>query len=137
MDWKLLIIFLLSSCSAAYHLEKACEKEPTICTPEQITLVDTVIIPQEAVRDTFVLSKTDTIEIERERVRIELRRSYDTLEVFAECKTDTIIKTIQVDQPKPIEIVKGVSVWWQYSWYVVIILLIVTLLKNAFKGFLD
>lgn len=132
----ILLLLLLSGCSASWHLERACDKEPTICIPEQTIIKDTVVIEKEAILDTFVLKTIDTITIEKERLRIDIRRSHDTIEVDAECRTDTIYRDIVVEQPKPVVITKGVSVWYKYSWIVVIILLILSVFKRLMKGFI-
>lgn len=111
-------------------MKKACEKEPTICTPEQTIIKDTVVIEKEAVLDTFVLKTIDTITIEKERLRIDIRRSYDTIEVDAECRTDTIYRDIVVEQPKPVVITEGVSPWWKYAVFAIIALAVYSFIKR-------
>lgn len=131
---KIAIVFgfiSLASCSATWHLKKACEKEPTICTPERVVYRDTVVVPLEAVTDTFITKQVDTITIENERLKINVRRIHDTLIVNGECKTDTIYREKIIEQPKAIEIVDGTSKWWKYSWYIFGVLLVL-LITNSF-----
>ena len=95
-----LIGLLFWSCGAKYHLNRAIAKDPQILDSVALK-VDTLIITQkEEVRDTLILQKIDTITLERNGIRIDLRRVYDTIEVDVECPSDTIRiqKEIRVPQ---------------------------------------
>jgi len=94
------LLFLLQGCGAKYYLNRAIAKDPTILD-SVILKVDTLIITQkEEVRDTLILQKIDTITLERNGIRIDLRRVYDTIEVDVQCPSDTIRiqKEIRVPQ---------------------------------------
>jgi len=94
------LLFLLQGCGARYHLNRAIAKDPTILD-SVVLKVDTLIITQkEEVRDTLILQKIDTITLERNGIRIDLRRVYDTIEVDVQCPSDTIRiqKEIRVPQ---------------------------------------
>ena len=94
------LLFLLQGCGAKYYLNRAIAKDPTILD-SVVLKVDTLIITQkEAVRDTLILQKIDTITLERNGIRIDLRRVYDTIEVDVQCPSDTIriSKEIRVPQ---------------------------------------
>ena len=94
------LLFLLQGCGAKWHLNRAIAKDPTILD-SVVLKVDTLIITQkEEVRDTLILEKIDTITLERNGIRIDLRRVYDTIEVDVECPADTIRiqKEIKVPQ---------------------------------------
>lgn len=93
-------LFTLVSCSANWHLRKAIAKDPTIIQAQVITLIDTVIVtPPERVETTLVALPIDTITIERERLKIKIRRIHDTLIVDGECKSDTIRITETIEGP--------------------------------------
>ena len=93
-------LFTLVSCSANWHLRKAIAKDPTIIQAQVITLIDTVIVtPPERVETSFVALPIDTITIERERLKIKIRRIHDTLIVDGECKSDTIRITETIEGP--------------------------------------
>ena len=97
-------LFTLVSCSANWHLRKAIAKDPTIIKPQVITLIDTVIVtPAERVETSFVALPIDTITIERERLKIKIRRIHDTLIVDGECKSDTIRITETIEGPPVIK----------------------------------
>jgi len=94
------LLFLLQGCGAKWHLNRAIAKDPTILD-SVVLKVDTLIITQkEEVRDTLILQKIDTITLERNGIRIDLRRVYDTIEVDVQCPADTIRiqKEIRVPQ---------------------------------------
>ena len=94
------LLFLLQGCGAKWHLNRAIAKDPRILD-SVVLKVDTLIITQkEEVRDTLILQKIDTITLERNGIRIDLRRVYDTIEVDVQCPSDTIriSKEIRVPQ---------------------------------------
>jgi hypothetical protein len=67
-------------------------------------VVDTVIItPLERTETTFVALPIDTITIEKERLRIKIRRIHDTLRVEGECRSDTITITETIELPPVIK----------------------------------
>ncbi len=94
------ITLLFQSCGAKYHLNRAIAKDPTILD-SVVLKVDTIVVTQkEEIRDTLILQRIDTINLERNGIRIDLRRFYDTIEVDVECPPDTIriSKEIRVPQ---------------------------------------
>ena len=101
---SLICLVALTSCSASFHLKRAIQKDPTIIQPEIVQVVDTVIItPLERVETTFVALPIDTITIEKERLRIKIRRIHDTLRVEGECRSDTITITETIELPPVIK----------------------------------
>ena len=101
---SLICLVALTSCSASFHLKRAIEKDPTIIQPEIVQVVDTVIItPSERVETTFVALPIDTITIEKERLRIKIKRIHDTLMVEGECRSDTITITETIELPPVIK----------------------------------
>jgi len=105
--WILIVpaVALMASCSASWHLKRAIAKDPTIVRAQPVRF-DTIVVTRERkLTDTIVMNKRDTITIERDRVRVRLVRSYDTLMVEGTCLPDTIridvIREIpQVVQPR-------------------------------------
>tara|TARA_B110000285_G_scaffold211099_1_gene253494 strand:- start:1261 stop:1680 length:420 start_codon:yes stop_codon:yes gene_type:complete len=106
--WKLIkrgavligLLFLAQGCGAKYYLDRAIAKDPKIL--DSIVLkVDTIIITQkEEIRDTLILQKIDTITLERNGIRIDLRRVYDTIEVDVQCPSDTIRISKEIKVPQ-------------------------------------
>lgn len=95
-----LLVLLLSSCSAQYHLKRAIKKDPTILEKDTVTVVDTVVTAPVELRDTVTLEEKDTVVITKERLKLKIVRSFDTIAVEAECESDTIVSTIQVPYEK-------------------------------------
>lgn len=83
-------VAVMASCSASWHLERAIAKDPTIVRAQPVRF-DTIVVTRERkLTDTIVMNDVDTITIERDRVRVRLVRSYDTLMVEGTCLPDTI-----------------------------------------------
>ena len=98
-------VAVMASCSASYHLKRAIAKDPSIVKPTSVRFDTIVVTKERKVTDTIVMNDVDTITIERDRVRVRLVRSYDTLMVEGTCLPDTIridvIRQIpQVVQPR-------------------------------------
>ena len=97
-------ILSLTSCSANWHLSRAIAKDPSIMQPPEVEIVDTTIIIEEIrAETTFVSLPVDTITIEKERLRIKIKRIHDTLVVDGMCMTDTIRIIEQVELPPVIK----------------------------------
>ena len=89
----ILLILLLSSCSANWHLKQAIKKEPEILLrPAEVkTVYDTMTVITEGERvDTVFHASVDTFYIEREKVRSRIVKIHDTVEVEVWCEPDTI-----------------------------------------------
>ena len=111
MKWYLVLsVLLLSGCSAEYHLKKAVKKDPSILKKDTVIVHDTTVLPSVVLRDTVRLKEIDTLVLTKEKLNLKIVRVKDTFQIDAECKGDTIIKTIQV----PIEIVSYVE---KDKWY--------------------
>ena len=103
MKWlikNLLFVLLLTSCSAQYHLKRAIKKDPTILEKDTVTVVDTVVTAPVEIKDTVTLLEKDTLVITKEKLKLKIIRSFDTISVQAECASDTIIDTIRVPYEK-------------------------------------
>lgn len=116
----LFVTLILSGCSPEWLLKQAIKKDPTLLTTTTITVMDTVVTDPIVVRDTVITSQVDTIEIVKDKFRVKIIRSYDTLIIDGGCDSDTIVRTIQV----PIEQVvykeeHKIFRWSFYLWVVV------------------
>lgn len=102
MKWYILIpiSFILSSCSAQWHLSKAVKKNPAILQKDTITVVDTIVTQPVALTDTVVLRHMDTIMIHKDRLKVKITRSFDTIRVDAICESDTIVNVVEVPYEK-------------------------------------
>jgi hypothetical protein len=120
------LLFLLQGCGARFYLNRAIAKDPTILD-SVVVKVDTVIITQkQVVRDTLVLKTIDTLKLIKEGVRIDIRRSYDTIQVDVECPSDTIRISKEVRVPQVIYREKEFNA--KHLWLLIISIIIYTLL---------
>jgi hypothetical protein len=116
MKWlvKLILVSLLTSCSAQWHLTKAVRKDPTILEIDTLVVRDTVVSPPVAITDTVTLKQQDTITLVKERLKVQLVRVNDTITIDAICDSDTIIsvvevpyeKIVYVEKEKPLQIIQ-------------------------------
>jgi len=92
----LFVTLILSGCSPEWLLKQAIKKDPTLLTTKTITVTDTVVTEPIVVKDTVTVSQVDTVEIVKDKFRVKIMRSYDTLIVDGGCDSDTIVRTIEV-----------------------------------------
>jgi hypothetical protein len=93
------VILILSGCSAEWHLSKAVYKNPSILKQKTMIVTDTVVTDPIVVRDTVTTSQVDTVEIVKDKFRVKIMRSYDTLIIDGGCDSDTIVRTVRVEVP--------------------------------------
>ena len=91
---------ILSGCSAEWHLTRAIKKNPSIQQSRTMTVTDTVVTDPTVVRDTVTISQRDTVEIIKDKFRVKIMRSYDTLIIDGGCDADTIVRTVSVSVPQ-------------------------------------
>lgn len=112
--WGAFCIFigsLLTSCSSEWHLRKAIAKNPSILQPKELVLIDTVVVTPSLRVDTLAYFRIDTITIEKDRLRVQIKRIHDTLRISAECQADTVRIFKEVEVPGPV--VYRPRAWWE------------------------
>ena len=100
--WIISAALLLQSCGAQWHLKRAIAKDPTIVQERSIKLDTVIVTENKVIRDTITLERIDTTTIERNGVRIKIRRIHDTIQINAECLSDTITISKVVEVPQVI-----------------------------------
>lgn len=87
----LILILLLSSCSATWHIDRAIKKDPSILKPDTIIKYDTTIIFKDRILyDTFVTTEYDTVVVQDSFVYTKVIRIKDKIKVYTKCKGDTV-----------------------------------------------
>lgn len=123
---------LLSSCGAQWHLKKAIKKDPSILKSDTVVVTDTIVTAPVSVRDTITLQQRDTITITKDRLKVNIVRSFDTIMVDAMCDSDTIVQVIEV--PVPSIVMKDSDRWYnkvyKFSFYLLLLLLSVLFLRK-------
>ena len=124
--YLLAISVLLSSCSATWHLKKAIKKDPSLLQQDTIAIVDTIVTPPVTLTDTVTTRTQDTIVIQKDRLKVQVVRSYDTIMVDAICESDTIVQVVEV--PVPSIVMKDSDRWYnkvyKFSFYALLMLLL-------------
>jgi len=94
-----IIIFI--ACSPQKKLERLIKKHPELVQKDTIIVRDTVYT-KDIHTDTvfFSFKKTDTFYLEKEKLKIQIIKKYDTLKVSADVKRDTVFleKKIPVEK---------------------------------------
>ena len=101
--WIITVALLLQSCGASWHLKRAIAKNPALAR-DTVVRIDTTIISQSVeMRDTIFIKEVDTIQVVKNGVVVDIRRSFDTIEVDVQCPPDTIrvLKEIPMVQIVP------------------------------------
>jgi hypothetical protein len=91
--WKLkvaAIALMLTSCGASWHLKRAIAKNPALAQDTVLRIDTTIISRSVEIRDTIVIKEVDTIQVVKDGVVVDIRRSFDTIEVDVQCPPDTI-----------------------------------------------
>ena len=131
-----IITLLFVSCGAKYHLKRAIAKDPTILDSVAVRVDTTIITQNKALRDTLILQRIDTITLERNAVRVRLKRSYDTITIEAECLPDTIRIEKVVKVPQVVYEEKKPNNTWKYllsiSFFLISIALLLKYISNLF-----
>jgi len=123
------LLFLTQGCGAKYHLSRAIAKDPTILESVAVKLDTTIITENKAIRDTLILQRIDTITLERNAVRVKIKRIHDTIQIDAECLPDTIRIQKVVEVPQVVYEEKKIKKKYIYLLIISIILYTFGLIK--------
>jgi len=127
MKWavKLILISLLTSCSAQWHLKKAVQKDPSILEKDTLVVTDTVVSPPVAITDTVIMKQHDTITLVKDRLSVKIVKVNDTITIDAICDSDTIIRVIEVPYDKIVyvEKEKPLQIIQRYALYLLLVII--------------
>lgn len=105
----LTLLFILTGCSAEYHLKKAIKKCPEMA---QISVygIDTVFVRDSVtITDTFTTKTIDTLTIEKDGVKTIVYRNHDVIRIKTVVKADTIRFTKTITLPPQIQYKERIS----------------------------
>ena len=104
-----LLSILLSSCSAQWHYQKACDKDSAYCGTDVV--IDTMLVTDtlyyHSVDSTNVI---DTITIDTGSIQVQIIREYDVIRTTIKQKPDTTYLTITKTVPP--KIIYKQTYWW-------------------------
>ena len=130
-----LLILILSGCSAEWHLSKAVDKNPELLKGKTMIVTDTVVTEPIVVKDTVTISQVDTVEIVKDKFRVKIMRSYDTLIIDGGCDADTIVRTLEVKVPV-VEYKERSTLFdkiYKSSFYILIISITILVLRDVIR----
>ena len=105
----LTLLFLLTGCSAQYHLKQAIKKCPEMA---QISVygIDTIFVRDSVtITDTFNTKTIDTLTIEKDGVKTIVYRNHDVIRIKTVVKADTIRFTKTITLPPQIQYKERIS----------------------------
>ena len=107
-----ILLILLSSCSAEWHLKKALKKDPAIIETKVINIYDTLWTNSIKFKDSVNIDFKDSIVITNDTVQVKLyKKGRKQLIVKTVVKPYPIYKKVRVIQTKYRNSYK--SLWWQ------------------------
>ena len=96
----LLLIGLLTGCSATWHLNQAVKKDPSILKPTVVTIWDTIVTPPIYLTDTVeVPAAGDSTVIDNDTVRVVITKFQDKLVVKTQVKEVPYPVSVQAECP--------------------------------------
>lgn len=132
-----IILLTLTGCSAKWHLNQAIKKNPAMA---QISVygIDTIFVRDSILMtDTFTTKDVDTITLTKDGVTTVVYRDHDVIRVRTIVKADTIRYTKTITLPPQIKFIdrkKGYERYAPYLGFLLLILLMISILKNSRRG---
>ena len=100
INFLLLLIFILASCSPQKRLSRLVNHHPELKIVDTLHIRDTIPIPRiQADTLLHIDSLFDTVTIKKDRLKVSVLRLRDTLYLQGKCEADTIF----VDRKIPVE----------------------------------
>jgi hypothetical protein len=124
------------ACSPQKRLHRLVALHPELTQRDTIRIQDTTILPQVQI-DTLVHFQElrDTIQIEKENVKIQIHQVHDTIFIQAQKATDTVVvhKEIPVEKivyQKPDGKTKNVVIWFLLRVLVMMLVVLIIGIKK-------
>jgi hypothetical protein len=134
---SIILIFLLTGCSAEWHLNQAIKKNPAMAQTS-VYGIDTIFVRDSiTMTDTFTTTEVDTVILTKDGVTTVVYRNHDVIRVKTIVKADTIRYTKTITLPPQIKFVerkKGFEKYGPYLGILLLILLMISILKNSRRG---
>lgn len=86
---------------------------------QNVTVIDSIVLPPVKVRDTVVLKEHDTIRLVNEKLKVQIVKVNDTITIDATCESDTIVSIIEIpvekvvykERVKPLDQIKTLALY--------------------------
>ncbi len=126
-----LFLIILSSCSPSKRLDRLIERHPGLVIPDTLVIRDTISISRVRADTTLHIdSLFQPVVMEKERLKVEILRLFDTLYVTGTCEADTIImeKMIPVEKIKLVKSNLMEQLLNKLPWLIAILITLIILL---------
>lgn len=132
--WIPILILLMSSCSANWHLKKAIQKDPTILKEKAITIIDTVVTPPIVVVDTILLIGVDSAVIKNDTVSVTITKYQDRWIVKTVVEPMEIVREVKVEVPV-VQYIERTSILWRIGMAIGLLILLYIAIRLIVKTF--
>lgn len=100
----MMMMYLLQSCSAGWHLRKAISKDPNILMQRDTVVETEVVVEEKTVTEKLIVNQIDTVVLtSTDGVQVRLERIYDTVMVDVICPPETVMVETIVELPPAVE----------------------------------
>jgi len=118
------VVVVMASCSPQKRLANLVKRNPELVTTDTV-YQPIPVIRAEVVRDTVVEWSTDTVTIEKDRLRVDVIMDTVTKKIYikGQCKADTVIikVPVAVNTVQPVDVVKvRKPSFWQKAYYALV-----------------
>lgn len=130
-----------NKCNRKY--KRAVKKCPELLSKDTaVVIYDTIIVTPPSKMDTAISFNFDTVTLFKDKLRLKLIKTTDTLLIDAECLPDTIRIETQIRVPyetfKEVELTitdKILNFLNKWFWYIIVVSFIVIVLRLVYKFF--
>lgn len=100
----MMLMALIQSCSAGWHLKKAISKDPKILMQRDTVVETEVVVEEKTVTEKLIVNQIDTVVLTSpDGVQVRLERIYDTVMVDVICPPETLMVETIVELPPVVE----------------------------------
>jgi len=100
----MMLMALIQSCSAGWHLKKAISKDPNILIQRDTVVETEVVVEEKTVTEKLIVNQIDTVVLmSPDGVKVRLERIYDTVMVDVICPPETLMVETIVEMPPVVE----------------------------------
>ncbi len=107
----LVLVVLMSSCTAQYHLKRACKLDSTICNQKTIVFDTLIYTDSLEIYEVFETQVHDTIVIDTGSVKVTIIRDHDIIRTYVKQRPDTVRVTKTYNVPQYIQKENEIN-WW-------------------------
>lgn len=100
----MILMAIIQSCSAGWHLKKAISKDPKILMQRDTVVETEVVVEEKTVTEKLIVNQIDTVVLTSpDGVQVRLERIYDTVMVDVICPPETLMVETIVELPPVVE----------------------------------